>query len=295
MFRSTYAKSRYRVVDRKKFALSSVLSTILILALLYTSVLGARAVYAAAFKPSDVVTKVHEEIVETPQKVVPAFQFTMGDMQISSTDKDDFINKLQATIIEQSKKVKDKNDKLYTVQTQYTYLVKQKQAVLDENQRIRGEYGYVLNYPSSDVTIDDIKMVESLCKEYGSIVSPHLWFSLVEFESGYQSTSKSSESSASGWGQVIRGTAKSIYEDDLHLGTYNHKTMSTNKAINARMSIYLLSSLIKQSGITQGLINYNGGELGIKYVNIVASKLKTNANLTLKQIAYNATVSRDTM
>jgi len=282
MFLSSQTKTRYRVVNRRKFIISSTLTILFLAAMMYTVALGVRAgvVWATevmAVEPEIVLTEEIAENVEVQPKPI-SYQYSMGDISIDTEDKDQFIEELETLLTESIQR----NDAL---ENKYQLLNQNIKQVTKEDIRIYKEYDYVLDYNSSDFTVDDIKMVEKLCKEYGNIVNPHLWFALVELESAYRSNTKNSKSSASGWGQVIKGTGRYIYENKLKLGTYNHAKMGISKEVNARISIYYLSDLINETkSVNRALIRYNGGELGARYASIVSSKLKKNSNLTLKQV-----------
>jgi hypothetical protein len=279
MYLTTYTKSRYRVVNPRKFIVSSTILTVLFVVALYYAIMGVRVTYGAVAEQFGGVKEVRTESVGAPPKpTVPTYQFSTINTQIVSHDKNDFINQLQTTLADDSME-------LSKLKQKYATDIKQAKQVSYNDLKLYNEYRYVLNYPSSDVTIDDVKMVEKICKQYGNIVNPHLWFSMIELESSYDSNATNSKSTARGWGQVLRGTGKWLYEDELKLGHYNHATMGTDKEINARMSIYYLGMLIKESGGVQpALIHYNGGELGTRYSTVILSKLKKNTNLTLKQL-----------
>lgn len=296
MFTSNNNKARYRVVDRNRFTLASAVIATLVVALIYLTTMGVQVVYATVLHPESDETPV---VVEAPQPVTYVFEAGRAT-RVIAVSQDAFVEELKTTLVTVSEKADDLNDKYYTssyekeyyetkykeIQDKYDALVKEK-AKKESNASIESEYSYVLNYPGSDFTIDDIKMVISLTKEAGGVLNPHLWFSLVELESSYNSKLKSKSSSASGWGQVIKGTGKWVYEDMLHMGTYNHSTMGTNKKINATISIYYLSNLIKEHGVQKALLRYNGGELGQRYVSIVSSKLEKNSSLTLNKVAIS--------
>lgn len=289
---------KYTVTNHRRFLFTAMLFGFIVASLVYYGTLGIQAVYASVLNENQVEEQ--------------TFVFESNGVKIIAASQEEFIDKLEGSLknsIHQTtvmtavyeQAVQDKTEaeaKYEQIEKRYNQILAEKAAVEkaqaakkkqeDEKAAIREEYGYALNYPGSDVTIADVKMVQKLCKEYGNVVDPHLWFSLVELESGYNSKAKSKSSSAAGWGQVIRGTAEWIYEDALKLGNYNHSTMGTNKEINARISIYYLSSLIKEYGVKKALIRYNGGELGVRYANIVSTKLEKNSDLTLKQVAAKA-------
>ena len=153
-------------------------------------------------------------------------------------------------------------------------------------------YEYALTAAKSDITIDYLRML----KEISASVSTdpnlmHLWLALIELESQFDSNAKAKTSTAKCWGQVLDTTAKDVWEKQAYLnngiGTYDSKTMGYNKTIHSKISMKYLASLISQYGVEKGLINYNGGEIGQRYVRIVANNLRKNAGLALTDIHHS--------
>jgi soluble lytic murein transglycosylase-like protein len=208
------------------------------------------------------------------------YTFTIGDKTIEATSADEALAKTKALLQDQVEKNKDQEDTIIAMQAKYDQKIDQSKAITAKDVNLYNEFSYAINYPGSDMTLNDIKMIVDISKQEN--VNPHVWLSLVELESKFQSYSRSNRSTAAGWGQVLKGTGKSLYEDELKLGNYNHATMGINKEINARMSIHYLGDLIKETGsVEKALISYNGGELGAKYASIVNQNLKENAGITL--------------
>lgn len=208
------------------------------------------------------------------------YTFYDEDINISTKNLDEYVNFLYNQLHESLDREDD-------IRYKYNDVLSAGNKLNETTASIYNEYKYVLEYPSSDFTLNDITMVLGLCnKYYGNNKNfPHLWFSLVQLESSYCSSIKMPKTStARGWGQVLDRTGQWLYEDELKLGKYNHATMGSNKQINATMSIYYLSKLINQYGVHKALISYNGGEIGERYVNIIAANLKKNSGLSLADI-----------
>lgn len=93
-------------------------------------------------------------------------------------------------------------------------------------------------------------------------------FGLIKLESTFNPNAASKKSTARGYGQILRGTGASLYKD-LYGGGYNHD-MAFDPYLNIEMICYYVSKLYKSSGsMKTALIRYNGGELGVRYYNIV--------------------------
>lgn len=273
---NTNRKKKYGVVSPMKSILSSTLIITILLSFIIQLGVVVHNVYATSTDSVNIIES-DTESLKTEENNEPKYIYQNGDINISANDKDEYIKKLEESL--------DKsNDTINDITTKYDSKVNEYKTLTKMDIDLYNEYSYAIEYPKSDVTLDDIKMITRIAKEYD--LNPHLWLSKVELESGYRSYAKSSSSSASGWGQVIKGTAKWVYENKLKLGTYNHSTMGTNKEINTRISMYYLSSLIKENGVYNGLIRYNGGELGAKYANVIAGKLHNNTGMDFKQVNH---------
>lgn len=162
-----------------------------------------------------------------------------------------------------------------------------------ERAELYNKYEYVLTTgpkkDRTDVTYEQIKFGEEKMIERG--LDPHLLYSVVSVESRGTEKAKNSKSTATGYCQFLKGTARWVYEDLLKKGTYNH-----NKAldgyINLEMGAEYLSYLMKSNNgdVYKSLLSYNGGELGANYyhkVNAVLSK-NTSTNLDKIQSRYRS-------
>jgi hypothetical protein len=273
-------KTNYRIVNPVKFVVSFILSSFIAIALLGGIYVGASHLYEKFI--------VEPQIARMAMPIpAPTFTFNYGNVNIQTQDKEEYTNLLKQALTD---KISTSNQKdveyannIQMLQTKYTQSIKKTNQVTLADFKLYNDYSYVLYYPNSDFTLADVKMVIAICKQ--EKINPHVWFALVQLESSYNSSAKSDLSTASGWGQVLAGTGSSIYENDLKLGTYNHDSMGTDKEINAKISIHYLSTLIDKWGVEQGLINYNGDELGPRYVSIIENNLQKNTGKTLTQLS----------
>jgi hypothetical protein len=96
-----------------------------------------------------------------------------------------------------------------------------------------------------DFGVEHLYFLNEQCEKYD--IPMELMLAIICTESGFRSNAKASTSSASGYCQIIKSTAKWIYEDKLHYGTYdvnNHREiMCTNWKLNIEISCRLMKCL----------------------------------------------------
>ena len=78
---------------------------------------------------------------------------------------------------------------------------------------------------------------------------PDLLFGIIMTESGGDENATSSSSTARGYGQFLAGSGKYVYENVLHLGTYNH-SMAYNGTTNIKMAAGYLGYLKNKRGFS---------------------------------------------
>ena len=138
----------------------------------------------------------------------------------------------------------------------------------------------------TDLTYKQIKTGEELMEDKG--IDPDLLFGLVMTESAGTEKAKNSTSTARGYGQLLRGTAKSMYENVLGngRGTYNHDMAfdgDTNILLTATYLGYLKNNC--NYSLRSTIIGYRG-LYDPAYFNTVDSYIKKSGN-SLTQIAAN--------
>lgn len=99
----------------------------------------------------------------------------------------------------------------------------------------------------TDLTYEQIATGEELMKKEG--IDPDLLFGIIMTESGGDEKATSSTSTARGYGQFLAGSGKYVYEDILHLGTYNH-SMAYNGTTNIKMAAGYLGYLKNTRGFS---------------------------------------------
>ena len=119
-------------------------------------------------------------------------------------------------------------------------------------------------------------------------MDPDLLFGLVMTESAGTEKAKNSTSTARGYGQLLKGTAKSMYENVLGngKGTYNHDMAfdgDTNILLTATYLGYLKNTC--NYSLRSTIIGYRG-LYDQAYFNTVDSYIKKSGN-SLTQIAAN--------
>lgn len=138
----------------------------------------------------------------------------------------------------------------------------------------------------TDLTYKQIKTGEELMEDKG--IDPDLLFGLVMTESAGTEKAKNSTSTARGYGQLLRGTAKSMYENVLGngRGTYNHDMAfdgDTNILLTATYLGYLKNTC--NYSLRSTIIGYRG-LYDPTYFSTVDSYIKKSGN-SLTQIAAN--------
>ena len=99
----------------------------------------------------------------------------------------------------------------------------------------------------TDLTYEQIATGEELMKKEG--IDPDLLFGIIMTESGGDENATSSSSTARGYGQFLAGSGKYVYENVLHLGTYNH-SMAYNGTTNIKMAAGYLGYLKNKRGFS---------------------------------------------
>lgn len=138
----------------------------------------------------------------------------------------------------------------------------------------------------TDLTYKQIKSGEEIMKSKG--MDPDLLFGLVMTESAGTEKAKNSTSTARGYGQLLQGTAKSMYENVLGhgKGTYSHDMAfngDTNILLTATYLGYLKNTC--NYSLRSTIIGYRG-LYDPGYFNTVDSYIKKSGN-SLTQIAAN--------
>lgn len=136
-------------------------------------------------------------------------------------------------------------------------------ANLERVTTLRNKYGYLFEYrethPNADFGINELMYLDDVCAEKG--VPVPLMLALYEHESGFNSLAKNPSSTATGYGQLINTTARSMY-NRLSRGTYDisrHRVLATDKYLNIDLSVELMSYNLKSyGGVREALNAYYG-------------------------------------
>lgn len=103
-----------------------------------------------------------------------------------------------------------------------------------------------------DFGVEQLEYLNTQCEKYD--IPMEIMLSVICQESGFRSNAKATTSSASGYCQIIKGTAKWMYEDWLRYGTYdvnNHREiMTTNWELNLEIACRYMAWLYKYKGNT---------------------------------------------
>lgn len=157
---------------------------------------------------------------------------------------------------------------------------------------IASKYHYVLEHVTTKavknpITYSHLVKLDELCKEKD--INPHMVLGLYNLESGFNYRAKNTKSTATGLGQFLAGTGKSIYDKFLNYDlVYDHATMASDPVINIELTVNYLSYLIDyhNGDVEKALVSYNGGELGLEYVNRINSYMIKNTSRGLTNSRY---------
>lgn len=130
------------------------------------------------------------------------------------------------------------------------------------------KYWYVFRYASPDcgLTPGMIVYADELCQEKD--INPDYVWSIIYMESRYNTDATTSLSSARGLGQLLKSTAKSIYENYMGngSGTYDH-SMAYDGYTNLNIMINYLEYLKINYGNPEVMINGYSGDQTSGYYN----------------------------
>jgi len=157
------------------------------------------------------------------------------------------------------------------------------------------KYKYVLDFKQkntgSDFGLQELVYQNEISKKTKAPTA--LMLALYETESTFNSKAQSSLSTATGYGQIIDSTAKSIYENMLSRGIYDrskHRFLSTNKKLNMDMSTAYISRNIEVYGGARAAVEAYYGHKDAserrRYSDVINSKLR-NYGYTLENVCSN--------
>lgn len=115
-----------------------------------------------------------------------------------------------------------------------------------------------------DFDANKLAVLNKYCEQYD--VPMELMLALICHESSFTSTAMSDDSSASGYCQIIRGTAESIYEDTLQYGSYdsyNHEyIMTSNWELNLEIGVRYMRTNYEENyhSWEHAIYAYHGGD-----------------------------------
>ena len=138
----------------------------------------------------------------------------------------------------------------------------------------------------TDITYDQLQTAEDLCEKNG--VDIDYLLSTIMVESNGISSAKSKISSATGYGQLINGTAKYVYEVLMEngKGTYNH-SMALDGDLNLEMTTEYIAFLQDNSDNMNTVITKYRGMSDTSYVSKVNSYLSKVGKSVETLYCYN--------
>lgn len=202
------------------------------------------------------------------ENLMQYYQETITEIQ---TDYESQISTLNADIDEMNEYITSMNE-----------LVSQERSSDEKQFEILRKYWYVLRdcHDESGLTVEDLCYLDDLCYQYD--LNPHLMWCIYDIESSYTAVIDNNNSSARGLGQVLNSTGKTIYENILGLGTYNH-TMAYDVQINMQITVELIARNI-DSGLYNAIAIYSGDSSGGYYEKLL--RVANQHGIDLSDLSY---------
>lgn len=172
------------------------------------------------------------------QKQKEELESEISQMEKINNDLTIEANNSQSTIIETQNKIVDNLDNIANLKNKYLYL-----------------FEYRKTHPNADFGINELIHLNDVCTEKNVPVA--LMLALYEHESGFNSLAKNPSSTATGYGQLINTTARSMY-NRLSRGNYdiaNHRSVATNKNLNIDLSVELMHYNLVNYKTIEGALN----------------------------------------
>lgn len=201
-------------------------------------------------------------------------------------EQDSIIQKKESIVSSLEDTISDLNNNIFLLEEEKNKM-EEELIVFRERKELYDKYEYILTVgpkkTRTDITYEQIKFGEQEMVKRG--LNPHLLYSVISIESKGVEKAKNSKSTATGYCQFLKGTARWVYEDLLKKGKYTHDK-ALNGFINLEMGAEYLSYLMKSNNgdVYRSLLSYNGGELGTRYYQLVDSVLVKNTNTNLSKI-----------
>ena len=125
----------------------------------------------------------------------------------------------------------------------------------------------------TDFTAELFYILEVECAKYD--LDPYVMIGIIMTESRGNARAKNPGSTATGMCQLLKGTAKSVYEGALGhpKGSYNHD-LAYDPALNIKMGVAYLGGLKQQYGLYRAIQKYRGRTDISGYVNSINSYMR---------------------
>lgn len=247
--------------------------------ILLTSILSFILIITTTMPPVALASESIEVNMETSAEIAQVDELKLDDV-ISNLDLDndgeidddvvDIVDANTITIVtpEAEKEIREINmvkaaptlDEVNSIQEAQEQVAIQT-ALMEEEQRLLNTYHYALYDTGgrrTDLTADLLRFNEEQCRVWN--LNPHFVLGVIMTESEGHANAKNPSSTASGLGQTLRGTGKSVWEDILGhgKGSYNH-SMAFDPYVSIEMTTAYLGALVRQKGsLHRAIQNYRG-------------------------------------
>lgn len=230
---------------------------------------------------NDQTVTLHKEEIKEIEKEKSELNSVIEEKDNAIKQKDEEIQKISKSLDSKDQEISKLNEELIIFRERSELYDKYEIAVMNTNNK------------RTDLSYNDIKYIEefSLSKK----IPPSLMFYMMKLESNFNPKLQSSQSSARGLLQVIKGTGEYTHTKLMNksISSYNHDDMFDPR-INAEYSITYMDYLFDRSNgnVYEMMKRYSGGysEFGIgdRYHQLVEGHMKKfGYSLSKAQEEYN--------
>lgn len=188
-------------------------------------------------------------------QVADTYKTTMNNWQVLQTENDELTMKIVGLATDMIILDTENVDLVKSNNEYYDELVS-----LREREELYDKYEYALNYHGSrtDITFEQLKTGVDIMESNN--IDPDLLFAIIMTESHGTEKAKNAASTATGYGQVLYGTGRSVYERYMGNGTGTFENaMLLDGMTNIQITANYLDLLVKDSSsIHEALVKYRG-------------------------------------
>lgn len=228
----------------------------------------------------DAKLKQKEATIDSLERVKNSNQETIKQLKAENKELVETANSLISTTNKLNKELK-------SLQKDNETLIKENK-VYKEREELYNKYEYAIfneDGGRTDFTYDEIKYAEDLMEEKG--YDPNLLLGIAMVESDGTRDCKNKNSTATGYCQLLSGTAKYVYENMLKEGSYDH-SYAYNGKTNLRIAAMYIEYLVQRKGSLFAVIGGYSGRNAIEtYQYIDMMNRRFRGQMTFSRLENN--------